>query len=116
VYADGDRQEVVLRWGQEIARSNMIAVATRIDPRATAADRVITFVKHPTREIHQTLLFPVDTKPKEIAAVICELDPSQGQDAAPPLSMDDFSEDTPGGRNRALLLYAITAETAAVVH
>jgi hypothetical protein len=115
VYADGDRQEVVLRWGQEIARSNMIAVATRIDPRASAADRVITYVKHPTREIHQTLLFPVETKLKEIATVICELDASEAQGMAPPASMHHSGEDTAGGRNRALLLYALTAETAGQV-
>jgi hypothetical protein len=113
VYTDGDRQEVPLRWGLEVARSNMIAVATRINPIAANSDRVITFVKHPTREVHQTLLLPVDTKPKQIDKVICELDSSAGDGTPPPVSMHHSGDDTAGAGKQALLLYAITAETAA---
>lgn len=109
-YADGDRQEVPLRWGQEVARSNLISVASRLEPTAAYAERVIRYVKSPIREIHQALLLPVTVKSKHIASVVCELDPAGDLGTPPPGSMHHSAEVQLGIKDQVLLLFAITAE------
>lgn len=109
VYEDGERQEAPLRWGMEIARSNMISVATRIDPSTANGERVIVFEKDPVREVHQARLLSVDTRPKRIAKVVCELDIAPESGIAPPGSMHHSLEGM-GVTQQALVLFAITAE------
>jgi hypothetical protein len=110
VYDDGERQEAALRWGQEIARSNMIAIASRIDPSTTFGERVITYIKEPTREIYQTRLFTVDTKPKKIVRLICELQGSYSPASGPPPDMHHAVNPPPAPGEQAMILFAITAE------
>ncbi len=74
VYEDGRRQEAPLRWGIEIARSNIIANATRIDPATSCGERVIVYNKHTFREIYQTRLLSIDTQGGRVDRLICELD------------------------------------------
>ncbi len=114
VYADGERQHVPLRWGTEIARANMIAVASRIDPAAAQGERVVVYVKHPFREVYQTRLLSLDVKPKQIDRLVCELEtPMPGNYAAAESASTDGDAELPplGPGERALLLFAITAET-----
>lgn len=110
VYADGEQQEAPLRWGQEIARSNMIAVASRIDPSTSFGERVMSYVKEPTREIYQTRLLSVDTKPKMIVRLVCELQGSSSPAIGPPPDMHHAVGPplSPGGQ--AVVLFAMTAE------
>jgi len=110
VYEDGELQEVPLRWGKEIARSNMISVASRIDPSTAQGERVIIFDKDPIREVHQTRLLSIDTRPKRIAKVACELDIAPESGIAPPGSMHHSLEGM-GVTQQALLLFGITAES-----
>src|SRR5581483_8077518 len=56
-YAGGGSQQVPLRNGIEIARSNLIHAATRVNPIATAAPRALVFTKDIVRERYQVLLY-----------------------------------------------------------
>jgi hypothetical protein len=109
-YEGGERQEVPLRWGLEIARSNLISVATRIDPATAFGERVVLYAKDPVREVHQARLFSVDTKAGRIARVVCELQPSSRAGADPPSDMHHSTGTKPGAAEQALVLFAITAE------
>jgi hypothetical protein len=61
-YSSGVRQEIPLRSGIEITRSNLIHQATRIESVATAAPQALIFTKDPIRERYQILLFSVPVK------------------------------------------------------
>lgn len=78
------------RHGIEVARSNMIFRATRIDPVALQASRALVFHKDSAREHLQALLYslPLDAGP--VDEIVCRLHPEQ-----PPLA-----------------IFAITAELA----
>ncbi|HXF27803.1 MAG TPA: glycoside hydrolase family 2 TIM barrel-domain containing protein [Bryobacteraceae bacterium] len=56
-YQDGRGERIPLRNGYEIARSNLIDEATRIEPLALLAPQALTFEKDPAREHYQALLF-----------------------------------------------------------
>jgi hypothetical protein len=111
-YKDGERQEVPLRWGQELARSNMISLATRIDPTTAAGERALLYQKDPVREVHQARLLSVPTRNKPIAKIICELDPASAEGAATPASMHHAEGTKPGVAEQSLVLFAITAESS----
>ena len=87
-YANGKVKEVPLRNGIEVAQSNMVFEATRVDPTATAAQRALVFVKDWTREHYQALLFSVPVDGGKVASISCKL----------------------SGQQSPLLLFAITAE------
>ncbi|MBI3668004.1 MAG: hypothetical protein HY236_17535, partial [Acidobacteria bacterium] len=110
VYQDGERQEVPLRWGEEVARSNMITIATRIDPATAQGERVIVYSKDPIREVHQTRLLSVDARGKTVARVICELAPAAEEGVPAPPDMHHVTGRNPGPAQQALVLFAITAE------
>lgn len=61
-YSGGKVQEIPLRQGVEATRANLIYAATRIQPLATQAQRALTFIKDPSRELYQVLLFSVPGK------------------------------------------------------
>jgi hypothetical protein len=108
-YADGERQEVPLRWGLEVARSNTIAVASRLDPEAALAHRVIEYPKDIRREVYQTLLLSVPTKRKPIASITITLD-DRGPAAPPQAAKGRSTGSGYVAGEHLLLLYAITAE------
>jgi hypothetical protein len=111
-YADGERQEVALRWGYEVARSNMIAVASRLNPATATAARVLTYTKDIRREVHQTLLLTVPVKRKRIAEIAAALEKPAA--ARPPIS--SRPNETGSGYQAGdgvLLLYAVTGERLA---
>lgn len=110
VYEDGERQEVPLRWGEEIARSNLIAVASRINPVTAHGQRVILFAKDPVREVYQTQMFTIPTKPKRIRVLECRFQPPVETQAGPPASAHHSRGPTPTTDRQSLLLFAITAE------
>ena len=56
-YDSGEKQEIAIRHGIEIARANMIHEATRVDPIASSAPRALVFNKDVVREQYQVLLF-----------------------------------------------------------
>ncbi|MFN7996847.1 MAG: glycoside hydrolase family 2 TIM barrel-domain containing protein [Bryobacteraceae bacterium] len=109
VYADGERQEVPLRWGQEIARSNTISVGSRIDPATAEGERVLLFAKDPVREVYQARLLEVRTRRKKIDRIECDWTPSPDVGLAPPASMHHARE-KPGPERQALLIFGVTAE------
>jgi hypothetical protein len=59
---DGAVRQIALRNGMEIARSNLVYVATRIEPLAIAAPQALVFTKDPARELYQVLLFVIRTR------------------------------------------------------
>ncbi|MCZ2077671.1 MAG: hypothetical protein LC130_22030 [Bryobacterales bacterium] len=71
VYGDGDRKEIPLRQGFEVARANTIHVATRINPIAMAAPRALTLVRDSAREVFQFLLYSIDTGGREVTNLTC---------------------------------------------
>ncbi|HVX65979.1 MAG TPA: glycoside hydrolase family 2 TIM barrel-domain containing protein [Bryobacteraceae bacterium] len=109
-YTDGERQIVELRWGHEVARANLISVATRIDPETAEGERAILFTKDPVREVYQARLLAVPVKPKRIERVAIELAEAAAPGAPPPQSMHHSPGTTPGPERQALALFAITAE------
>lgn len=76
-YADGTTEQIPLRNGYEVARSNCIYSATRIDPVALNSQPVLRYIKNPSREHYQVLLFSISLKPKQLAHVTCRLNEKQ---------------------------------------
>jgi hypothetical protein len=72
-YASGKSREIPLRNGYEVAQSNLIAVATRIDPQATEAQRALVFTKDVVREQYQVLLYSFSLEGGELASLRCQL-------------------------------------------
>jgi hypothetical protein len=72
-YASGKSREVPLRNGFEVAQSNLISVATRIDPQATEAQRALVFAKDLAREHYQVLLYSLPLEGGKLASLHCQL-------------------------------------------
>jgi hypothetical protein len=72
-YASGKSREVPLRNGYEVAQSNLISVATRIDPKATEAQRALVFTKDIAREQYQVLLYSLPLEGGKLASLQCKL-------------------------------------------
>jgi len=72
-YASGKSREVALRNGYEVVQSNLIAVATRIDPEATEAQRALVFTKDVAREQYQVLLYSLPLEGGKLASLHCKL-------------------------------------------
>lgn len=109
-YTDGDKQIVPLRWGLEIARSNMIAIASRINPETAYGRRVLVYTKHPLREIYQTRLLSIDIKHKKIERIICQLLTPKPSRKSPLSALKKNPVPQLEPSERTLLLYGITAE------
>jgi hypothetical protein len=76
-YANGTTREIPLRSGYEVARSNIIQSASRIDPIATEAQPALLFVKDIAREQYQILLYSIPVEGKELARIHCKLNGEQ---------------------------------------
>jgi hypothetical protein len=76
-YRGGESREIPLRSGFEVARSNAIHVATRIDPIATAAPRALWFLRDKAREQYQFLLYTIETGGREVESLACSHQPGQ---------------------------------------
>jgi hypothetical protein len=72
-YASGKSVEVPLRNGFEVAQSNLVRVATRIDPLATEAQRALLFAKDLAREHYQVLLYSLPLEGGTLASLHCQL-------------------------------------------
>ena len=72
-YASGKTREVPLRNGYEVAQSNLITVATRIDPQAGEAQRALVFTKDLVREHYQVLLYSLPLEGGKLASLRCQL-------------------------------------------
>ena len=89
-YIGGGEREVPVRNGIEVAQSNRIHVATRIDAVATGAQRALEYVKDVVREQYQVLLWSLPVERGRVESVRCKLEAGQP----------------------ALAIFAITAEHA----
>ena len=72
-FASGKTSEVPLRNGYEVAQSNLIDVATRIDPQTTEAQHALLFPKDLAREQYQVLLYSVALDGGELTRLHCTL-------------------------------------------
>jgi hypothetical protein len=108
IYASGKRQEFPLRWGVELARSNRIAVATRLNPVAVHAVPAVEYTKDVSREDYQTLLLTLPVERGQIERLRVELDPAGA--AVPPSSLPNSTGSLYQTGEQILLLYAVTAE------
>jgi hypothetical protein len=72
-YASGKSREVPMRNGYEVAQSNLIDLATRIDPIATEAQRALLFAKEIAREQYQVLLYSLPLEGGKLASLDCKL-------------------------------------------
>ena len=72
-YASGKTREIPLRNGYEVAQSNLIDVATRIDPQATESQRALVFTKDLAREQYQVLLYSIPLDGGTLASLHCQL-------------------------------------------
>ncbi|HEY5213125.1 MAG TPA: hypothetical protein VIJ38_08900, partial [Acidobacteriaceae bacterium] len=76
-YSSGATHKIPLRNGYEIARSNIIQSASRIDPIAANAQAALLFVKDIAREQYQILLYSIPVDGKRLAAIHCNLNGEQ---------------------------------------
>jgi hypothetical protein len=72
-HASGKSREVPLRNGYEVAQSNLIAAATRIDSQATEAQRALVFAKDLAREQYQVLLYSLPLEGGKLTSLHCQL-------------------------------------------
>jgi hypothetical protein len=72
-YAGGTESVVPLRHGHEVARANLVHVATRFDPAATHAQRALLFIKDHAREHYQALLYTLSLSGDVVESVVCRL-------------------------------------------
>lgn len=77
-YASGKTHNFPVRNGIEVAQSNRIHMASRIDPMATAAQPALEFVKDIVREHYQVLLWSIPIEGDgRIAGLRCKLNERQ---------------------------------------
>ena len=72
-YSSGKSREIPLRNGYEVAQSNLVSVATRIDPIVTESQRALVFAKDVVREQYQVLLYSQSLEGEELASLHCQL-------------------------------------------
>ena len=75
--SDGQTQEIPLRSGYEVARANLIDVATRIEAVATEAQPALFYRKDLAREHYQVLLLSVPVKIGAVASLTFKLNGDQ---------------------------------------
>jgi hypothetical protein len=75
--ANGAAEDLPVRNGIEVAQSNCIHEATRIDPIATEAQPALMFKKDIVREQYQFLLWSVSIKPGRVQSLKCKLNRGQ---------------------------------------
>lgn len=110
-YSDGERQQVPLRWGYEVSRGNLLASATRLNPVVLAATPAIDYVKDVSWEQYRTLLFTVPVKHKPMDRIIITVKPLPAD--RPLISLPNQTGSGYEAGETALLIFAITAESAA---
>jgi hypothetical protein len=76
-YSNGGERDVPVRNGIEVAQSNRILVATRIDAVATGAQRALEYVKDVVREQYQVLLWSLPVERGRVESVRCKLEAGQ---------------------------------------
>ncbi|MFN7996853.1 MAG: glycoside hydrolase family 2 TIM barrel-domain containing protein [Bryobacteraceae bacterium] len=94
-YTGGGSQQVPLRNGIEIARSNLIHAATRVNPIATAAPRALVFTKDVVRERYQVLMYSLPVRGK-VESLEIKLSPG-----AEPLLLFAITAELPAAGGRA---------------
>jgi hypothetical protein len=108
VYKDGERQKIPLRWGLEVARSNLIVSSTQLDPVAMLSTPVIDFAKEVSFEQYQTFLYTVPVAHKPIESILVTLNPLPAD--RPLISLPNQTGANYAAGDTALLIYGITAE------
>jgi hypothetical protein len=76
-YASGKTQVLPVRHGFEVAQSNRIHSATRIDPIAVEAQPALEYLKDVVREQYQLLLWSVPTQRDKLVSLRCKLNSQQ---------------------------------------
>ena len=76
-YSAGRERAVPVRHGIEVAQSNLIHVATRIDAIATGAQRALEYMKDKVREHYQVLLWSLPVERGKLESVRCKLEAGQ---------------------------------------
>jgi beta-glucuronidase len=81
-FANGNKREIPLRNGYEIAQAQMIRSGGRIDPTVTESQRALVFVKDIAREQYQILLLSIPADGPDLVSLHCQLNGEQ-----PPLAI-----------------------------
>jgi len=76
-YSGGGEREVPVRNGMEVAQSNQVHLATRIDAVASGAQWALEYVKDVVREQYQVLLWSLPVERGKVESVRCKLEPGQ---------------------------------------
>ena len=76
-YASGKTQDLPVRNGFEVAQSNRIHSATRIDPIAASAQPAVEYIKDVVREQYQLLLWSIPTQGGKLVSMRCRLNSDQ---------------------------------------
>jgi hypothetical protein len=92
-YSGGGEREVPVRNGIEVAQSNRIHLATRIDAVATAAQRVLEYVKDVAREQYQVLLWSLPVERGRVESMHCKLETGQPALAVFAITTENVEQD-----------------------
>ncbi len=107
-YSDRTKQEVPLRWGLEVTRSNVVSSSTLLNPVALLSSSVIAYTRDKSYEDHRTYVFTLPVKRKMIDRVVIALKPLPAD--RPLISLPNQTGSGYAAGETALLLFAITAE------
>jgi hypothetical protein len=72
-YSGGGERQIAVRNGMEVAQSNLVNVATRINPITTEAQPALNYVKDIVREHYQALLWSIPLEQGKLASLRCEM-------------------------------------------
>jgi len=108
VYADGSRQEIPLRWGLEVARSNILSSSTQLNPVAQLSIPVLKYVRNESYEDYRTFLYTVLVKRKMIDHIVISVKTLPSE--RPLISLPNQTGAGYAAGETALLVFGITAE------
>ncbi|HLV86199.1 MAG TPA: glycoside hydrolase family 2 TIM barrel-domain containing protein [Candidatus Sulfotelmatobacter sp.] len=106
-FSDGTKQEIPLRWGLEVARSNVVSSSTLLNPVALLASPVLKYTRDESYEDYRTFLYTVGLKRKTVDRIVITV---KALPDRPLISMPNQTGSGYAAGETALLLYAITAE------
>ncbi len=108
-YADGTKQEIPLRWGLEVTRSNSLSSATRLNPIAILSTPVVEYTRNISYEQYRTFLYTTAVKHKMIDHIVVIVDALPAE--RPLISLPNQTGSGYAAGETTLLLFAVTAES-----
>lgn len=107
-YADGVTQEFPLRWGLEVARSNVVSSSALLNPVAQFATPAVRYTPNESYEDYRTFLYTAEVKRKMIDRIVINMKALSSE--RPLISLPNETGSGYAAGETSLLLFALTAE------